>query len=131
METRISRSHAESSSSSISRSRSPISDNGKRSISTSPRRGPSTPIKSSTERNDSDEEQDLNDRENSKLYTNEKSSPVMSDTEENQQKKRSHHRHHHRHHKQPKSNKRSIAHHKHSAKRRYSFSMNFIVYFNF
>jgi hypothetical protein len=54
METRTSRLH--SSSSSISRSRSPISDNEKRSISTSPRRGPSTPVKTSIQRNDSDEE---------------------------------------------------------------------------
>lgn len=118
METRISRSHA--SSSSISRSRSPISDNGKRSISTSPRRGPSTPIKSSIK---SDDEQDPNDREtltfneNSKTIMNETSSPMMSDTEENQQKKRSRHRRHHHHHKQSKSNKRSITHHKHPVKR--------------
>jgi hypothetical protein len=125
METRISRSHASTSSSSISRSRSPISNNGKRSISTSPRRGPSTPIKSSTQRNDSDEEHDPNDREaltfndDSKAIIDEISSPMMSDTEENHQKKRSHHRHHHRHTKQSKTNKRSITHHKHSVKRRY------------
>ncbi len=117
MEPTISRLH--SSSSSVSRSRSPISD--------SERRGPSTPVKPSIQRNDSDEEQDLHYREsltfndNSKAIIDETSSPMMSDTEENQQKKRSHHRHHHRHHKQPKSNKRSITHHQHSAKRRYLF----------
>jgi hypothetical protein len=118
METRISRLH--SSSSSLSRSCSPISD--------SKRRGPSTPVKPSIQRNHSDEEQDPNDRElltfndNSKAIIDEISSPMMSDTEENQEKKKSHHRHHHHHHKQTKSNKRSTTtHHRPSAKRMYLF----------
>ncbi len=123
METRVSRLH--SSSSSFSRSRSPISDIGKRSISKSPRRGPTTPVKSSVRKNASDEEHDPNDRElltfndESKAIVDETSSTIMSDTEESHQKKRSHHRHHHRHHKPTKSNKRPATQHKHSVKRRY------------
>jgi hypothetical protein len=109
-----------SSTSSISRSRSPISDNEKRSISPPPKRGPSTPIKSSIPRNDSDEEGNVKSDDHSKEIMDETSSPLMSDTEESHQKKRSHHRHHHhRHHKQSKSNKRSATHHQHSVKRRY------------
>jgi RNA recognition motif-containing protein len=132
METRRSRLH--SSSSSLSRSRSPLSDNEKRSISNSPRQGPSTPIKTSRQRNDSNDKQDPNDREfltfneNSKAIINETSSPMMSDIEENHQKKRSHHKHRHRHHKQSKSNKHSIIHHRHSVKRRYLIYLNFRFY---
>ncbi|CAF3817480.1 unnamed protein product [Adineta steineri] len=121
METRVSRLH--SNSSSLSRSRSPISNNERRSISASPRRKSSTPVKSSTKRNHSDEEQDPEDREllalddSSKNRVDETSSPIMSDTDENQQKKRSHHRHHHRHHKPSKSTKRSATHQRPSVKR--------------
>ena len=125
METRVARTHGSSASSSISRSRSPLSDNGKRSISTSPRQGPSTPMKSLRQRNDSDEEQGSTNRaalifnDDSKVINDETSSAMMSDTEETSQKKRSHHRHHHRHHKQVKTNKRSATHQKQSVKRRY------------
>lgn len=115
METRTSRKHASPSISSVSGS-------DRRSISPLPKRGPSTPMKSSTQRNHSEDEQDslllIND---SKTMINQPSSPTMSDTEDNHLKKRSHHRHrhHHHHHKQPKSNKRPAAHPKHSVKRRY------------
>ncbi|CAF0745650.1 unnamed protein product [Rotaria sordida] len=124
METRTSRVH--SSSSSLSRSRSPISNSEKRSVSTSPRRGPSTPVKSLIERNDNNNEQDPNDREllsfddDSKVIVDERSSPIMSDIDQSHQKKRSRHRHHHHHHhrKHSKSNKRSATqHHRHSVKR--------------
>ncbi len=133
METRISRVNV--SSSSMSRSRSPISDSERRSVSTSRRRGPSTPVKSSIQRNDSDEEQDPHDREFlalddvPKTIIDETSSPLMSDTDEIHHRKRSHHRHHHhRQHKQPKSNKRSITHHRQSVKRRYSVFFEEIFY---
>jgi hypothetical protein len=125
METRTARLHTPSS----SLSRSSISDNEKRSVSISPRRGPSTPIKASIQRNNSDEEFDPNDRElltsdnNTKAILDETSSAMMSDTDQNHRKKRSHHRHHHRHHKQPKSNKRpATTQQKHSVKRRYLFN---------
>lgn len=121
METRTSRKHASSSPSSIS-------DSEKRSISLSPRRGPSTPMKSSRQRDESEDGHDPNDRDSSPLINdskpmrNEPLSPTLSDTEESHGKKRTHHRHHHRqhhhHHKQSKSNKRSATHHKHSVKRR-------------
>lgn len=123
METRISRKRAASS------SPSSISGSDKRSI--SPKRGPSTPMKSSKHRDNSEEERDPNDRDSSffvnqsKITRNEPSSPIMSDTEQSQQKKRSHHRHHHQHHhKQSKAKKRSATHHKHSVKRRYLMNEN-------
>lgn len=110
METRISRLRSSSIQS--------RSDSEKRSISTSPRRGPSSPVQT----NDSDDDRDLSTNE-TKLKTNEhdSSSTIMSDTEDEQEKKRSHrHRHHHHrhhHHKQSKSNKRPATHQKHSVKR--------------
>ena len=82
-------------------------------------------MKSSIQRDDSEDEHDPNDRDslplvnNSKAMMDQPSSPTMSDTEDNHRKKRSHHRHRHHHHKQPKSNKRSAPQHKHSVKRRY------------
>lgn len=112
METRISRLRASSISS--------RSDSEKRSISTSPRRGPSTPEKSPRQINGSEDERDISPvKKNSKaIAAEETSSPMMSDTEENQQQKRSHKHHRHHHHKQPKSNKRAAKHQKHSVKRR-------------
>ena len=121
MATRTSRVH--SSSSSLSRSRSPIPKGGKRNFSVSPRRGPSTPIKSPIQRHHSDDEQDPDDREllplddQSKAIVDEISSPIMSDIDESHQNKRSHHRHHH-HRKHSKSNKRLATHHRTSVKRR-------------
>ncbi|UJR33902.1 hypothetical protein I4U23_021321 [Adineta vaga] len=115
METRPIR--LRSPSSSVSRSRSPISPSEQRSISTSPRRGPSTPVKSPTNRTNSDDE-GLAADDSSKVVSNEISSPTLSDTEQNHHRKRSHHGHHrHRHHKQSKSNKRSISHNRQPAKR--------------
>ncbi|CAF0733336.1 unnamed protein product [Rotaria sp. Silwood1] len=122
METRTSRVH--SSSSSLSRSRSPISRSEKRSVSTSPRRGPSTPVKSLIERNDSNDEHDSNDREllplddDSKAIVDEVSSPIMSDNDQSHQKKRPRRRRRRHHRKHSKSNKRSATHyHQPSAKR--------------
>ena len=125
METRTSRQHSPSSS--LSRSRSPISGSEKRSVSASPRRGPSTPGKPAVLRNNSDDEQDPTDRElltlddDGKVILDDTSSAVVSDTDLNRPKKRSHHRHSHRHHhKQPKSGKRSSSSsHRHSVKRKY------------
>ncbi|CAF0922817.1 unnamed protein product [Adineta ricciae] len=125
METRLTRQRL-SSSSSVSRSRSPIANSEQRSASNSPRRGPSTPVKSATYGTNSDGEQDLEEREplmaddSSKAAADEISSPMMSDTDESHHKKRIHHghgHHRHRHHKQSKSNKRSISHHRQSVKR--------------
>ncbi|CAM4743796.1 unnamed protein product [Rotaria magnacalcarata] len=120
MATRTSR--VLSSSSSLSRSRSPIPKSDKRNLSVSPRRGPSTPIKSPIQRNHSDDEQDPDDRERlplddqSTAIVDEISSPIMSDIDESHEKKRSHHRHHH-HRKHSKSNKRLATHHRTSVKR--------------
>lgn len=129
METRKSRVHSSSSTSSVSRSRSPITNQDKRSISTSPRRGPSTPVKLPTQRKNSNEEQDPTDHEllaldeNSKTIEDEISSPIMSDTDQSRQKKRSRHKHHRHHHhrKESKSNKRSTTHQRNPAKRRFLF----------
>ena len=126
METRLTRQRL-SSSSSVSRSRSPIANSEQRRASNSPRQGPSTPVKAAMYGTNSDGEQDLEDREplaaddSSKAAVDEISSPIMSDTDESQHKKRIHHghgHHRHRHHKQSKASKRSISHHRQSVKRR-------------
>ena len=128
METRLSR--ANSSSSSLSRSRSPISNNEKRNISTSPKQAPSTPVKSL---NDGDGEQVplvLDDNNDSKIKIDKTPSPMMSDIDQNDHKKKSHHRHHRHHHhrrKQSKSNKRLATHHQHSVKRKYILELVFSI----
>ena len=128
MATKIAR--GQSAASSLSRSRSPISDCEKRSAFISTRRGPSTPDQPSTTQDNSDEEQQSNNgqlstpRDVDKEILDNTSSKAMSDIDQNEKKKRVHHRHHsrHRHHHKPttlKSNKRSATEQRHSVKRRY------------
>jgi len=88
------KSRLESPRSSISRSRSPLSN---RSVSTSPRRGPSTPL----QRENSDRElSTLTDDQ--KAILNKNSTTNSSDDDEIEEKKHSNHRHHRNHQKKTK-----------------------------